>query len=647
MIRYPICGLGIKYSMNSKRVVIVQGLFFLVLTSCQHTAQHTHSFPSPMGSVSVLDFGAVGDGKTDCAQAFQTALSTVGSSGGGIVYVPTGQYLFSRGLILPDHVTLEGVWRAPHRGDPVTVGSVLHVTAGHGHEEEDPFLRMGTGSTLKGLSIFYPNQVRANPPVPYPWTVQANEWADNIAIRDVTMINPYKAVDFGTYPAGRHYISGLYAYPLLIGLYINQIYDVGRIETIHFWPFWDLDPNSPLWEFTKTQGTAFLIGKTDGQMGHNLFSIFYRYGMRFIAGPIYDEHRSIVDYQAGSGMYSNCYMDVSPCAIRVDAVMEKAGISFTNASIMSRVEVGPENRGPVKFSASGFWATSDLAEHVVLEGRGTVFFEGCHFNDWDRKGLGVPCIRANNRRIIIMGCEFPSERPNQLVLELGPRLRSAIVQSNLMPGGIAIENNTSPEAHVIISDNAVEPLPNYISRWIVLGPFPNRTLDAPTPDGVTRSGFHEDFLISLGGECHAKISPDTSVSLPDTTGSSHEIHSVVVETNPQNRLDLMALYNKDLHVAYAFTWVYSKTEQTAWFEAGLNDGGKLFVNGALVYKRFSPLGMQCVPGKDSFRALLHSGWNALLVKVEDGGGTRWEFIMEAYNEDGTPLHASVYREEFP
>ena len=614
-----------------------------VLSACQHTKQALpavspeHDTGAVRGTHVVTDYGAVGDGGQDCTRAFQAALDAAGADGGGLVIVPTGRYHFSGTLVMPPNVTLEGVWRAPQRGEPYDAGSVLYVTAGQGDADGTPFLRMSTGATLKGLTLFYPEQIRANPPHAYPWTVQSNGATDNISIRDVTMINPYQAVDLGSYPAGRHFVSNLYAYPLRLGLYINQCYDVGRIENVHFWPFWDLDPQSPLWAFTKEHGTAFLIGKTDGQMGHNLFSIFYRYGMRFIAGPIYDEERNIIDHQAGSGMYTNCYMDVSPCAIRVDAAMEKAGISFVNASIMSRVEVGPKNRGQVKFTGSGFWATGDLEEHAVLEGRGTVFFDACHFNDWDRAGKGVPCIDANNQRVIVTGCEFPTHRDDHLVLRIGPRVRSAVITSNLMPGGKHIENNAHETADIQIAHNATEPSPNFLTKWLVLGPFPNHTLDTPDAEGATRYGHNRDFLVALGGEARARLETDTTVTYTDVRGNEQEATTQLLRGDTRGFMNMFELYRRGYQVAYAFTWLYSPTDQQAWFDMGMNDGGKVFVNGEQVYERFSPRGRQCVPGTDLFRADLVSGWNPVLVKLEDGGGRRWEFVFEAYGEDGAPL----------
>lgn len=64
-------------------------------------------------SVSVKDFGAVGDGSTDDTLAINAAITAVNASGGGIVYFPAGTYLVadaggSTGISLLSKVTLRG-----------------------------------------------------------------------------------------------------------------------------------------------------------------------------------------------------------------------------------------------------------------------------------------------------------------------------------------------------------------------------------------------------------------------------------------------------------------------------------------------------------------------------------------------------------
>lgn len=589
----------------------------------------------------VMDHGAKGDGIADDTAAFQAALDAAAADGGGVVKVPTGAFLIRGNLVIPDNVALEGIWRAPVRGEPPAQGgTVLLATAGQGESDGKPFIEMHMNSVLKGLSIFYPEQIRANPPHPYPWTVQG-AGKDNIAILDVTMVNPYQAVDLGTKPNGRHLIRNLYAYALYQGVYINQCYDVGRLENIHLWPFWDIDPQSPLWAFTKENATGFIIGKTDGEMAHSLFCIFYKVGIHFIDGPIYGDKGQIVSYEAGSGMYTNCYLDVTPCAVLVDAVMDTAGVSFVNASIMSKVIVGPKNQGPVKFTGSGFWATGDLDSHAALEGRGTVFFESCHFNDWDRKRQGAPCIDANNRRLIVTGCDFPTNRDDHQLIRLGPRVRSAVIVANGMPGGAHITNNAPKQADIQIGLNAVEPKPNYITEWLVLAGFPNPETPKPVDGAPARAGYDTDYLPALGGEANAVIKPDTVVGFTDGQGQSHQVMAKKLRGDARRFINLRRAWDESHRVAYAFTYIYSEREQTAYFDAGMNDGGKVYVNGEMVYSRFTPIGQQCKPGMDLFEASLKKGYNPILVKIEDGGGSRWEFVMEVYGVDGDPLRTAI------
>lgn len=422
-------------------------------------ASHAESLSSSAGIYNVADFGAAGDGETDDTAAFQDALDAAGEVGGGLVQVPAGRFLIKTRIEIPDNVTLEGIWRSPQRGVPVDAGTVLLAVEGKGEPEGPPFIGMNTQSTLRGVTIFYPEQIKANPPHAYPWTIASRKFCDNASIIHVTIINPYQAVDFGTFPTGRHFIDGLYAHALYKGLYIDQCYDVGRIQNIHFWPFWDTDPDSPLWEFTKSEGTAFIIGRTDGQMGFNLFSIFYNTGMHFIRGNIRNAAGDIERTSPGSGVYTNCYMDITPRAVRVDDVMAGSGISFVNGMFMSTIEVGPRNRGQVKFTGCGFWAVRGLDSHAKLEGDGTVFFESCHFSNWDQAGEGLPCIDANSRNVIVTGCEFSTNSEDHVKVRLGPHVQSAVITSNIMEGGVLIENQAPESADVQIGFNAGGPRP--------------------------------------------------------------------------------------------------------------------------------------------------------------------------------------------
>jgi len=203
---------------------------------------------------------ARGDGKTDDTTAIQSALDTAGKQGGNVVLLPRGEYLVGGSLRVPKDVTLQGICRAPNRGTGGNdFGSLLLATGGKGDPDGTPFISLEESGTLYGLAIFYPEQTRPEPPVEYPWT--ARQLSDNASLIDVILLNPWQGVDFGTVTGGRHYISGLYGQPLKIGLFIDRCFDVGRVEDVHFWPFWKADPKTSI--YTANETTAIRIGRAD------------------------------------------------------------------------------------------------------------------------------------------------------------------------------------------------------------------------------------------------------------------------------------------------------------------------------------------------------------------------------------------------
>ena len=109
---------------------------------------------------------------------------------------------------------------------------MLLAVAGAGDANGKPFITLHTSCTLRGLTIFHPEQKMTNPPVPYPWAIRGE--GDNISLIDTLPVNPYQGVDFGTVPAGRHFINGLYGQPLYRGLFVDQCYDVGGFRMCIF-----------------------------------------------------------------------------------------------------------------------------------------------------------------------------------------------------------------------------------------------------------------------------------------------------------------------------------------------------------------------------------------------------------------------------
>jgi hypothetical protein len=202
---------------------------------------HNHRFSHPSSKIMLADsnpdFGyvnvklppyiAVGNGITDDTNAIQQALNDVGMAGGGIVFVPEGNYLIASHLTLNASTVLKGVASHVQRdwGDPSlkrVSGTTLLAVADAGNETGIPFITLaGHNSGIEGLQIFYPNQVDTTPPIAYPWTIRCGQKGmriENNFVNDVMLVNPWKGIDTATNQAPRHWFENIYGQPLSVGI---------------------------------------------------------------------------------------------------------------------------------------------------------------------------------------------------------------------------------------------------------------------------------------------------------------------------------------------------------------------------------------------------------------------------------------------
>lgn len=433
----------------------------LGVTQCFLAMAEPHSQDPGALVVTEHPYHAKGDGVTDDTEAFQRAIHDAGAQeAGGTVFVPRGTYLIAGTLRFPPNVTLEGVWQFvptpykfwhPERAHEKVPGTVLLATAGEGQETGTPFISLHVNCVVRGITIYYPNQLKANPPKAYPWTIAVTEGgADHCTIENVLMVNPYQAVDFGSSPSGRHFIRNLYAYPLRRGIFVDKCYDIGRIENVHLWPFWGYSgDDDELGQFVSANAEAFIFGRTDWEYVSNSFSIFYNVGFRFIRTN--DGSPNVLLTQSGA--------DICPDAVLVEDCQSHAGVSFSNSQIFGRVTVKESNTGMVRFTNCGFFGATreDVKEpiHLDQKGRGHVSFDNCHFITLDPKNTARINLLASAGSLSVVNCLFKDLGRVHVQLEEG--LRSAVLMGNTFDGQAAIVNHS--RANVQVGLNADVPLP--------------------------------------------------------------------------------------------------------------------------------------------------------------------------------------------
>ncbi|MGB9587886.1 MAG: glycosyl hydrolase family 28-related protein [Armatimonadota bacterium] len=452
--------------MKAKSLLICTCLAVTITATCANVLAQQPS------QVNVREFGAKGDGTTDDTAAFQRALESVAEKG-GTVFVPIGNYLIKSHLNVPANVTLEGVWKIPTAGTAYK-GSTLLAIEGEGSEQGTPFITLNANSVLKGITVFYPNQKPDNIK-PYPWCI-ASSGGDNASIVDCLLVNPYQGVDFGTRHSGRHYIRNLYGQPLRRGIYVDKCFDIGRIENVHFWPFWTWDEKSGIREWLTKHGEAFIFARTDWEYVFNTFCFGYGIGYRFIKSQD----------GAMNGNLLGIGADACDIAVLVEAT-QAFGLLITNGEFVSlfgdrltEVVTTPSFDGLVSFQNCSFWGPAN--QIARLDGSGTVSFNNCHFIQWDTKRQGLPAIEVHGGNLLVNGCNF-REHGKQIAL-LG-KTESAVITANRIAGALDISNQANAnaqiglnvyqkppekpkeEANAIVLDDTDTQSVKYIGEWFI------------------------------------------------------------------------------------------------------------------------------------------------------------------------------------
>jgi hypothetical protein len=399
---------------------------------------------SSVGQINARQYGAKGDGTTDDTKALQTALDAA-KANCPICHLPPGLYRLNGSLAVPPGVTLCGAsGGVPHSEHPI--GTVLLAFGGRGQGEGEPLITLKSNAVVRNLLVHYPEQTLSEV-APYPWSIRVD--GELCQVLDITLTNPYQAIDLGTKWNELHLVRNVFGCPLKVGIFIDQCTDVGRIENVHFNPnFWNRMALKPGFQgrdikaYLEKNLVGFKIGKTDWEFISNSFVIFARIGFHF------DDF----GHGAGNAVISQSGSDICPVAVRVDRTQSHAGAQFVNGQFMSTVEIGPENQGPVKFSNCGFWGTELTREQVRHQGKSSLLLTACHFTGWDHAGKGDPCIRASGRHLIVNGCEFMDEGKRAIRLEKG--LKAATVLGCAFRGPNAIEDLSGADVQAGLNTNA-------------------------------------------------------------------------------------------------------------------------------------------------------------------------------------------------
>lgn len=375
-------------------------------------------------------FGAVGDGITDDSAAFQNAMNAAynsGGSGGGVVFVPSGDYAFYTNLVIPAGVTLHGDWRDWTTGDGGIAGTTFKVYFGAGQTNGSPFIFLNGSTALKGVNIFHPNQ-DPNNLVSYPFSIGL---FGDCVVQNVVLVNSYQGIQVSQdNSGGKHILSTIIGTPLSMGIDLDGIADISHAEDVRFSPeVWAKSgltnaptAGGPYAAWMRANGKGMRLRRVDGEACMEINISGYRVGIEASAstnGPIHGP--------PGATFYGGT---VSNCAIAVLAqqMAWQSGLQFTRFTLDGDMAVSRTNtsddatlqfyacqlvgRGgtAVSFTGSG-WASSIQFQECTISNTLKLAGPGI-FNVVNSTLQGSPqCVlSAKANRVAFTGCNFSSAR---------------------------------------------------------------------------------------------------------------------------------------------------------------------------------------------------------------------------------------------
>ena len=227
---------------------------------------------------------------------------------------------------------------------------------------------------------------------------------------------------------------------------MDECYDIGHIENVHFWPFGvSYDPNNPYCKWVNTEGVAFELARTDWHYVFNTFCFGYGVGYKFSS--------------SAQGSANGNFLGLGADSCQRAVVVEQAqppGLLISNGEFVGRwsstdavcLDIGPKVEGKVSLVNCSFWGPIDRCVWM-RSAAGQFTASACHFVHWDNRGVGSPAIQLDAGKAIVQGCTFAQEGLN---VQVGSNVVSAILTANQAAGGFRVDNQAGKRTQSALNE---------------------------------------------------------------------------------------------------------------------------------------------------------------------------------------------------
>ena len=394
------------------------------------------------GSMDLYQWGCTGDAIADDTNFVRAAVDWA-AAGEFEIIVPSW-----KGARLTDTVYVSGSPRI--RGEHIRISKTVlslgvnetgngawffidHLSKGFAFNEG------GTVVTRPRLEMVgtYRNQpvpVTGTPYVPLAADFDFRFYNCDSVMRDVVLWNASNGIQITATPStsqSRGDISGVYGYPMQVGIQVDFVADVLRIDNIHFWPYFSSNPE--VIKYAAASSIGILLKRCDNPMITRFFTYGYRFGLAtdnyLTYGSVSKLKMDIFDFDAfgecgiffnGSGSTGQL---TNGSGQGQDTTTTKNFLEFAAGSTGNDISVSQIDAG---YCGQSVFRVGGTSNNVLRLGSGI----RCY--NWNGSALGNPAIAvtANNQALIEGVPEFTAPLNSGTALDNNGSVRGELNLNN-------------------------------------------------------------------------------------------------------------------------------------------------------------------------------------------------------------------------
>ena len=419
------------------------GMFLLALAAEAQAMMRPHVVETRFPTDDIVIASLVVEAPTgDATQAIQRAIDEAAKAGGGVVFLPARRYRIEGRLVVKEGVTLRGDWQKPGEKDSHE-GTTLAIVTDRGKPDAPATITLERGSGIREAVIWYPDQ-KPDAIVPYPWTIRTSQTAtgDNVTVHNVTLVNPYQAIQIGPEWNELHTIRNVYGTPLKTGIWIDTTTDIGRLISVHFGPKWweesDL-PGAPTMDAQHSALRAHLLREATGLE-------MRRSDWEYVYEVCIEGYQTAAVCRPGQKGTANAVMAF--CDFHGQTALRLEGLNQVGLAVTGSTLRGEQHciHAPASFTTvaqfNRCYIGAGAGNAVRMDGNGTLTFQGCIVGS-----ARQAAVAAYGGAVSLVDCSLGASKP---VVRLGQRVRRALIVASDDPiGEKDIENLSQGDVQVV------------------------------------------------------------------------------------------------------------------------------------------------------------------------------------------------------